>query len=70
MRKDKSCELADVSRAQELVMMERIFDKAIAFYKDPKNLQAFQAWQKNKEETNHGTNNANLRFEPRKRREP
>ena len=63
MRKDKSCELADASRAREQVMVERIFDKAIAFYKDPKNLRAFRAWQKNKEEKNHGNDNANLRFE-------
>jgi len=46
--------------APERVMLERIFDDALAFYKDPNNLQAFKAWQKNKEEIKHGTNYVNL----------
>ena len=49
----------DLSSARERVMLERLFDKAIGFYKDPNNLQAFKAWQKNKEELKHGTNHVN-----------
>ena len=49
----------DEDRAKERVMLERLFDTARAFYKNPKNLQAFEAWKKNKEEITYGTNYAN-----------
>ena len=59
MNKDKSGELdalKDASSASERVMIERVFDKAVAFYKNPENIQAFEAWKKNKEELLYGTN--------------
>ena len=60
--KDKCGELdavTDKSSAAEQVMIERLFDKAVGFYKNPKNLQAFKAWQENKEELQNGTNHIN-----------
>ena len=50
----------DKSAAAERVMTERLFDKATEFYKNPKNLRAFKAWQKNKEESKHGTDYINF----------
>lgn len=46
-------------RAKERVMLERLTDTAKAFYKNPKNLQAFEAWKKNKEEHTYGTSYVN-----------
>lgn len=43
-------------RAKERVMLERILDNAKSFYRNPKNLQAFEVWKKNKEEHTYGTN--------------
>ena len=45
--------VTDKSSTQERVTIERIFDKAVAFYKESENLQAFQAWKKSKEELWH-----------------
>jgi len=62
MNKDKNGELdatIDLSVAREQVMIERLFDMAVVFYKDPDNLRAFEAWQKNKEELQYGTNHIN-----------
>ena len=38
------------SSAAESVMLERLVAKTTEFYKNPKNLQAFKAWQKKKKE--------------------
>jgi hypothetical protein len=38
------------SYAKEQVMLRRILDKALTFYADPKNMQAFEAWKLKKEE--------------------
>ncbi len=43
-------------RAKERVMLERLLDNAKAFYRNPENLRAFEAWKKNKEEQSYGTN--------------
>ena len=43
-------------RAKERVMLERLLDNAKAFYRNPENLQAFEAWKKNKEAHTYGTN--------------
>jgi len=43
--------------AAEKVMLERVFDAARAFYKDPNNLKAFKAWKK--EEKTHAKNHIN-----------
>lgn len=43
------------NHAAETVMLERLLDKVKAFYKNPKNIQAFTAWKENKEETLNGT---------------
>ena len=62
MTKDTTGELdatTQASSAKERVLLERIFEKATAFYKDPINLQGFKSWQANKEETKHGTNYIN-----------
>ena len=40
-------------------MLERLVAKAQAFYRDPKNMQAYEAWLKNKEELSYGTNYTN-----------
>lgn len=42
--------------AKERVMLERLLVSATAFYKNHENLQAFEAWKKNKEEYTYGTN--------------
>ena len=46
------------STAKEYVMINRVLKNAKDFYKDPKNIQAFEAWLKDKEKTNHGTNHS------------
>ncbi len=51
--------LTDPEYAKESVMLERVLDKAREFYKVPKNLQAFEAWLKNKEDLPYGTNYIN-----------
>ena len=51
--------LIDAEGAKEKVMLERILDNAITFYKNPKNVQAFEAWLKNKEDLHYGTNHVN-----------
>ena len=45
--------------SSELVLIERLVAKAYAFYRDPKNEQAFQAWKKNKEALNNDSDNIN-----------
>ena len=45
-----SGELDADGRAKERVMLERLL------YRNPENLQAFEAWKKNKEEHTYGTN--------------
>lgn len=50
-------ELDADGRAKERVMLERLLDNAKAFYQNPKNQQAFEAWKKNKEELVYGTAN-------------
>lgn len=53
-------ETLDVNgRAKERVMVERLLANANAFYKNQENLQAFEAWKKNKEEHTYGTNHSN-----------
>lgn len=52
----RSGELDADGRAKERVMLERLLDNAKAFYRNPENLQAFEAWKKNKEEHTYGTN--------------
>lgn len=37
-------------KAKEQIMLERILDSAKAFYQDPENQKAFEAWKKNKED--------------------
>lgn len=50
-------EMLDVNGyAKERVMLERLLASATAFYKNHENLQAFEAWKKNKEEHTYGTN--------------
>lgn len=49
-------ELDADSRAEERVMLERLLGNVKAFYKNPDNLQAFEAWKKNKEDITYGTN--------------
>ena len=49
-------ELDADGRAKERVMLERLLDNAKAFYRNPENLQAFEAWKKNKEAHTYGTN--------------
>ena len=51
--------VVDLSTASEQVMIERLFDEAVAFYKNPENLRAFEIWQQTKEELQHGTNHSN-----------
>jgi hypothetical protein len=42
--------------AKEYVMLRIFLDDAMRFYRNPKNIQAFEAWRKNKEEkTNAAT---------------
>ncbi len=52
-------ELDTDNRAKERVMLERLLDKAKAFYKNADNVQAFMAWKMNKEGMPYGTNNDN-----------
>ncbi len=40
----------------EYLMCAQILAFAETFYKDPKNVQAYEAWRKNKEEKYNGTN--------------
>jgi len=47
-------------RAEERVALKRLLDKALEFYEDPDNLQAFKAWQKNKEDFNYAANHNNV----------
>jgi len=47
------------ANAKERVMLERVLKNAKESYKNPENRRAFEAWLKNKEENNHGTNNVN-----------
>lgn len=54
-----SGELDADGRAKERVMMERVLDNAKAFYQNPENLKAFEAWKKNKEVHTYGTNYVN-----------
>lgn len=49
-------ELDTDGRSEERIMLERLIDNAKAFYRNPENLQAFEAWKKNKEEQTYGTN--------------
>ena len=52
-------DLIFLDRAKEQVMLKRIFDNALCFYKNPDNIRAFEAWQKNREESQHDTNYIN-----------
>ena len=55
----RSDELDVDDSAKERVMLERLLDNAKAFYRNPKNLQAFETWKNNKEEQTYGTTNYN-----------
>ena len=50
-------ELDADSRSEERVMLEWLLDSAKAFYRNPENLRAFEAWKQNKEEQTYGTTN-------------
>ena len=52
----------DVIRAKEQIMLEWVLDTANEYYKIPENVQAFEAWRKNKnnkENFNYESNNVN-----------
>lgn len=50
-------ELDADGRAEERVMLERLLANAKAFFQNPENLKAFEAWKQNKEEHTYGTTN-------------
>lgn len=52
-------ELDADGRAKERVMLERLLANAKAFFQNPENLKAFEAWKQNKEEHPYGTNYVN-----------
>ena len=43
--------LADSALAREQVMLDRLCAAVTAFYENPQNVQAYEAWKKNKEAT-------------------
>ena len=51
MSKTKEDTFAIEVKAKEQVMLELVLDSAKAFYQDPKNVKAFEAWKKNKEDS-------------------
>lgn len=51
--------LANPSQAREQIMLTRLLDAAKTFYQNPKNVQAYEAWKKQKEAINNGTNHVN-----------
>lgn len=57
MSKLRQNELDADGHAKERVMLEWILDNAKAFYRDPKNIQAFETWKKNKEDDTYGAKN-------------
>ena len=52
-----SGELDADGRAKERVMLERLLANAKAFFQNPENRKAFEAWKQNKEEQTYGTTN-------------
>ena len=42
-------ELADTALAREAFMLDRLCAAVKAFYEDPNNVKAYEAWKKNKE---------------------
>lgn len=38
----------DISKAREEIMLRRVVEIMKDFYRNPKNLKAFEAWQKRK----------------------
>lgn len=50
-------ELDADGRAKERVMLERLLANAKAFFQNPDNRKAFEAWKQNKEEHTYGTTN-------------
>lgn len=52
-----SGELDADGRAKERVMLERLLANAKAFFQNPENRKAFEAWNQNKEEQTYDTTN-------------
>lgn len=42
-------ELAETALAREAFMLDRLCAAVKAFYEDPNNVKAYEAWKKNKE---------------------
>lgn len=59
IKKSEIDALANPSFAREQTMLTRLLTAAKCFYQNPKNIQAFEAWQKQKEATNNGTTHIN-----------
>ena len=59
-------ELAETALAREAFMLDRLCAAVKAFYEDPNNVKAYEAWKKNKEATknennrNYGTDSGKL----------
>ena len=45
----------DPEVAKERVMLEWLLDQAKSFYSVPENLRAYEAWKKNKEDSQYAT---------------
>lgn len=54
---------ATVQQTEELACTQ-ILEFAKTFYQDPKNVKAFEAWKKNKEEHNNGTDQSRSSVRP------
>lgn len=59
IKKDEIDAIASPDQAREQVMLTRLLANAKSFYQNPKNIQAFEAWQKQKEATNNVPNHIN-----------
>lgn len=57
MNKLRSEELDADGCAKERIMLERLLVNAKAFFQNPENRKAFEAWEQNKEEHNYGATN-------------
>ena len=51
--------LTDTSYAREQIMLTRLLTAAKSFYQNPINVQAFEAWKKQKEATTNDPNYTN-----------
>ena len=52
IKSEPSINWTDYGKAQELIMIRRLVDKAHKFYSDPNNLKAFRVWQSRQKDSN------------------